>query len=148
MLPKTFALAALLALPAAVAMADSYQVEMLNRGETGAMVFEPAFLHVQPGDTVVFVPTDPGHNVASIEGMIPESADLIESAIMGEPMPVTFTEPGLYALECTPHFGMGMVALVQVGDGIPANLEAVTSEIGNQRGLAKQRLDDLLAQVE
>jgi pseudoazurin len=151
MLSKTLALAlalaALLGLPAAAAVADSFQVEMLNRGETGAMVFEPAFLHVQPGDTVVFVPTDPGHNVASLEGMIPEAAYPVESAIMGEPMPVTFTEPGLYALECTPHFGMGMVALVQVGDA-PANLGAVTDEVGKLRGLAKQRFDDLLAQVE
>ena len=66
-----------LAIPCGMAQAESFQVQMLNRGETGAMVFEPAFLHVQPGDTVVFVPTDPGHNVASLEGMIPESADPI-----------------------------------------------------------------------
>jgi pseudoazurin len=147
MFPKSLSLAALLALPGTNALASSFQVEMLNRGETGAMVFEPAFLHVQPGDTVVFVPTDPGHNVASIEGMIPESADPIESAIMGEPMPVTFNEPGLYAIQCTPHFGMGMVALVEVGEA-PTNFVAVNTEVGKLHGLAKERLDDLLAQVE
>ena len=143
----TLALAALLTLPAAAALADNYSVEMLNRGETGTMVFEPAFLHIQPGDTVVFYPTDPGHNVASLEGMIPESAYPIESAIMGEPMPVTFTEEGVYGLECSPHLGMGMVALIQVGspDG---NLEPLTKEAGKLRGLAKSRFQDLLAQVE
>src|SRR3712207_7514433 len=45
----------------------------------------------------------PGHNVASLDGMIPEGVDHIESAIMGEPMPVTFTEEGVYGLECTPQ---------------------------------------------
>jgi len=147
MSPLTFALAAALALSGATAMAETHQVQMLNRGESGAMVFEPAFLQVQPGDTVVFVPTDPGHNVASIEGMIPDGADPIESAIMGEPMPVTFTEAGLYGLECTPHFGMGMVALIEVGDA-PTNREALVAEVSKLRGLAKQRFDDLLTQVD
>ncbi|HVG49961.1 MAG TPA: pseudoazurin [Rubellimicrobium sp.] len=147
MFPKTFTLALALALPGEAALAESYQVQMLNRGESGAMVFEPAFLHVQPGDTVVFFPTDPGHNVASVDGMIPEGTDPIESAIMGEPMPVTFTEEGLYGLECTPHFGMGMVALIEVGDA-PANGEALAAEVAKLRGLAKQRFDDLLTQVE
>jgi pseudoazurin len=147
MFPKPLALAALIALPGAAALAESHQVQMLDRGETGSMVFEPAFLHVQPGDTVVFVPTDPGHNVASLEGMIPEGVNPIESAIMGEPMPVTFTEEGVYGLECTPHFGMGMVALIQVGDS-PANLDALAAEAGQFRGLAKERFDTLLSQVE
>jgi len=147
MLPYALALAAALALSGAPVLAENYQVQMLNRGESGTMVFEPAFLHVQPGDTVVFVPTDPGHNVASIEGMVPEGTDPIESAIMGEPMPVTFTEAGLYGLECTPHFGMGMVALIEVGEA-PANLETLSAEVGKLRGLAKQRFDDLLTQVE
>jgi len=147
MLSKIVALAATLALSGAAAMAESYQVQMLNRGESGAMVFEPAFVHVQPDNTVVFVPTDPGHNVASVEGMIPEGTDPIESAIMGEPMPVTFTEEGLYGLECTPHFGMGVVALIEVGEAT-ANREALTVEVGKLRGLAKQRFDDLLTQVE
>ena len=147
MFPKPLALAALIALPGAAALAESHQVQMLDRGETGSMVFEPAFLHVQPGDTVVFVPTDPGHNVASLEGMIPEGVNPIESAIMGEPMPVTFTEEGVYGLECTPHFGMGMVALIEVGEA-PSNLDALTAEVGKMRGLAKERFDALLSQVE
>jgi pseudoazurin len=147
MLPKTLALAVTLALPGGAALAESYQVQMLNRGESGAMVFEPAFLHVQPGDTVVFVPTDPGHNVASVEGMVPEGVDPIESAIMGEPMPVTFTEAGLYGVECTPHFGMGMVALIEVGEA-PSNAEGLAEEVGKLHGPAKQRFSDLLTQVE
>ena len=147
MFKTILSVAAGLMLLGGAAAADSFYVEMLDRGESGNMVFEPAYLHIQPGDTVVFVPTDPGHNVASLDGMIPEGVDHIESAIMGEPMPVTFTEEGVYGLECSPHFGMGMVALIQVGSP-DANLDAVTDEIGKMRGLAKSRFEDLLAQVE
>lgn len=66
---------------------------------------------------------------------------------MGESMPVTFTEAGLYGLECTPHFGMGMVALIEVGEA-PANREVLATEAGKLRGLAKQRFDDLPMQVK
>ena len=38
-----------LALPAAAA---DFEVHMLNKGAAGAMVFEPAFVKVAPGDTV------------------------------------------------------------------------------------------------
>jgi hypothetical protein len=69
-------------------------------GDTGTWS-STSLLHIQPGDTVVFVPTDPGHNVASLDAMIPAGVDHIESAIMGEPMPVTFTRTGVYGLECT-----------------------------------------------
>ncbi len=60
------------ALPAAAA---DFEVHMLNKGAEGAMVFEPAFVKVAPGDTVTFIPTDKGHNVETIKGMIPEGAE-------------------------------------------------------------------------
>jgi len=43
---------------------------------------------------------------------------------MNETVKVTFDVPGAYAVKCAPHAGMGMVALVVVGDA-PANLDAV-----------------------
>jgi pseudoazurin len=85
--------------------------------------------------------------VASLEGMIPEEVYPIESAIMGEPMPVTFTEEGVYGLECSPHFGMGMVALIEVGSP-DANLAQATEAVDGMRGLAKRRFTELLAQVQ
>ena len=136
-----------LAVLGTAAAAENFYVEMLDHGDSGHMVFEPAFLHIEPGDTVVFVPTDPGHNVASIDAMIPVGVDHIESAIMGEPMPVTFTEEGVYGLECTPHFGMGMVALIEVGSP-DANLATATEAVGDMRGLAKRRFSELLGQVQ
>ncbi|HEV7309201.1 pseudoazurin [Ensifer sp.] len=126
---------------AAPAAAADFEVHMLNKGKDGAMVFEPASLKVMPGDTVTFIPTDKGHNVESIKGMIPEGAETFRSKI-NETFKVTFTAAGLYGVKCTPHYGMGMVGVIQVGDS-PANLEAVKSAKNPKK--AQERLDAALA---
>ena len=58
--------------PAGPASAAEHEIRMLNKGEAGIMVFEPAFLEIAPGDTVHFRAVDKGHNAASIDGMAPE----------------------------------------------------------------------------
>lgn len=115
------AAAALIIFGAAPAMAANFDIKMLNKGEEGAMVFEPAFVKVAPGDTVTFLATDKGHNAETIKGMIPEGAEPFKGKT-NEEIVVTFTVPGAYGIKCLPHFAMGMVALVVVGDA-PANLE-------------------------
>ena len=45
---------------------------------------------------------------------------------MNESVKITFDVPGAYAVKCSPHVGMGMVALVVVGDA-PANIDAIKS---------------------
>lgn len=123
-----------LALPAAAA---DFEVHMLNKGAAGAMVFEPAFVKVAPGDTVTFIPTDKGHNVETIKDMIPEGAAAFKSK-MNETYKVTFDKPGAYGVKCMPHVGMGMVGLVVVGDA-PANLDAIKT--GKLPKKARERLD-------
>jgi pseudoazurin len=86
------------------------------------MVFEPAVVQIQPGDSVRFVPVDPGHNAESIKGMIPEGATPFKGGI-GKELVVTFEQEGLYGYDCMPHYGMGMVGLVIVGKA-DANLDA------------------------
>ena len=98
----------------AFAAGDNHEVKMLNRGEAGAMVFEPGHLQIQPGDSITFVPVDKGHNVETIKDMIPEEAETFKSKI-NETYTVTFDLPGVYGLKCTPHYAMGMVMLVAVG---------------------------------
>ena len=67
---------AIAALMGGAAMAETFEVKMLNKGEDGArMVFEPAFIQAQPGDTVVFLASDKGHNAETVKGMIPEGAE-------------------------------------------------------------------------
>lgn len=123
-----------LALPAAAA---DFEVHMLNKGAEGAMVFEPAFVKVAPGDTITFIPTDKGHNVETIKGMIPEGAEAFKSKI-NENYKVTFDKPGAYGVKCTPHVGMGMVGVVVVGDA-PANLDVVKT--GKLPKKARERMD-------
>ena len=65
-----------LALGAAVVFAGAagaaeLEVRMLNKGAKGTMVFEPDLIVAAPGDTIRFVPTDKGHNVETIKGMLP-----------------------------------------------------------------------------
>ncbi|MGI6246524.1 MAG: pseudoazurin [Pseudochelatococcus sp.] len=104
------------------AAAAEHEVKMLNTGKEGAMVFEPAAVRAEPGDTVRFVPTDKSHNVESIKGMLPEGVAPFKSKI-NEEFVLTLTQPGIYGVKCTPHFAMGMVALIQAGEA-PANLDA------------------------
>lgn len=141
---KLAAATALVLFAAAPAMAETFEVKMLNKGESGAMVFEPAFVKVAPGDTVTFVPTDKGHNAEVIKGMLPDGADAFKGAI-GKEIAVTFTVPGAYGIKCMPHYSMGMVALVVVGDE-PANLEAVKAV--KQPKKAQDRFDAALAEYE
>lgn len=122
------------------AFATDFEVHMLNKGESGAMVFEPAFVKAGPGDTVTFVPTDKGHNVESVKGLVPEGTPAFKSK-MNETFKMTFDQPGAYVVKCPPHFGMGMVAVVVVGDA-PTNLDAVKT--GNMPKKARERLDAAL----
>lgn len=113
-----FIVAAVVALPA---LGANVEVKMLNKGETGTMVFEPALVEIAPGDTVTFVPADKGHNAETISGMIPEGAEPFKGKISQE-ISVTFDVPGAYGVKCMPHLALGMVMLVVVGED-PANLE-------------------------
>jgi pseudoazurin len=104
--------------------AAEFEVRMLNKGANGDMQFEPQLLKVSPGDTVHFLAVDKGHNVQSIDGMIPDGAKVFSGSI-GENLTVTFTVPGIYGYRCAPHGMLGMVGLVVVGS--PANEAAAKS---------------------
>ena len=121
------------------AAAAEYGVKMLNKGSDGPMVFEPSLLKIQPGDTVRFVPADKGHNVVSIEGMMPEGTQPFTSK-MSQGMVVTFDKPGIYGYECKPHCGMGMVGMIVVGDA-SANLDSAMSM--KDPGKAMHRFEDM-----
>lgn len=132
----------MLALPilmaALPALAETHVVEMFNRNERGPMIYEPDYLEIQLGDAIRFVPTQPSHNAATIEGMIPEGAEPFKSRI-NEEFTVTLTEPGVYGIKCSPHFAMGMVMLVKVGD---AGAVALPDDLPAR---ARERFDRILA---
>ena len=128
---------------AGTGFAAEYEVEMLNKGEAGTMVFEPAFVKAEPGDVIHFVPTDKSHNVESIKEILPEGVETFKSKINDE-FSLTVTEPGLYGVKCTPHFAMGMVALIEVGGDL-SNLDAIKA-IKNPKP-AQVRFDAAFAQL-
>ena len=140
---RTIALAALTAmLLAGGAQAAEHEVRMLNKGEKGAMVFVPDLVKAAPGDTIRFVPADKSHNVEAVKGMLPEGVAAFKSKINDE-FTVTLTEAGVYGVKCTPHYGMGMVALIVAGD--PVNLDAAKAV--SHPGKAKKVFAELFAEL-
>ena len=119
----TVAALAAVSLASMAVSAAEFEVQMLNKGDAGAMVFEPALLQIAPGDTVEFVPTDKGHNAETIKDMLPEGAEAFKGKI-NEEFSVTFDVAGAYAYKCAPHFAMGMVGIIVVGEA-PDNLDAI-----------------------
>ncbi|MEM7056030.1 MAG: pseudoazurin [Pseudomonadota bacterium] len=129
--------------------ATAHDVEMLNKDpddKKRRMLFKPIIQVVEPGDTVKFLPTDKGHNSASLKGMIPEGTEAWKGKINKE-IEVTFEKPGFYGYQCTPHYSIGMVGLVICkGDGMMDNLEAAQGV--KQRGKAKKTWAAIWEQAE
>jgi pseudoazurin len=145
MKPKTFfTIAGIAALLASPVLAADFTVNMVNKDSEGrAMQFEPAFLAVAPGDTVTFKAVDKGHDSESIAEGIPTGAEGWKGKI-SQDVTVTLTQPGLYAYKCTPHFALGMVGLIQVGDDT-SNLDAIKA--AKLPSKAKARMDELIGQI-
>lgn len=139
---KLLLIVAALAIPA-TANAKDIAIKMLNRGTAGMMVFEPAAVTIAPGDTVTFEPTQPSHNAESITTMMPAGATPFKGKI-NERLTVKFSKPGVYGVKCLPHYAMGMVALVRVGNP-SANLVQARAEVAKLPLMAKRRLEPLLA---
>jgi pseudoazurin len=119
---------------ASMALAAEVEVKMLNKGaDGGLMVFEPALVKIEPGDTVKFVASDKSHNAETVKGMLPEGAAPFAGKV-NEDVVVTFDKAGVYGVKCMPHYAMGMVALIVVGK--PDNLDA--AKAAPQTGKAKQ----------
>ena len=127
---------------------EVHTVKMLNQGPTGVMVFEPAVLKINIGDTVTFVATDAAHNSASIPGMLPPNATAWNGQLSRD-ISVTFDIPGVYGYQCTPHAMMAMVGVIQVGND-SSNLQSVknfASQFKTTFMMNQTRLDDYLSQL-
>lgn len=102
------------------AFTAEHEVKMLTWGKGGSMVYEPAVLRVEVGDTVTFIPTQSGHQVKS--HTIPEgAAEFISS--LDEKFSVTLDKEGIYLYYCPPHRMMNMSGLIQVGK--PVNRDKI-----------------------
>ena len=133
--------AVLMSLPGAASAAE-VEVKMLDKGTEGPMVFEPALVKIEPGDTVKFVSTNKGHNAETIKGMLPEGVAPFLGKV-NQDIAVTFDMPGVYGVKCLPHYAMGMVALVVVGT--PANHDEAKNV--THPGRAKQVMTTLFGKL-
>ncbi|MEZ8132250.1 MAG: pseudoazurin [Polaribacter sp.] len=122
-------------------------VKMLNSGDGGNMIFEPAVIKVSKGDTIHFKAVDMAHNSATIEGMIPAGASAWASAL-SQDVSITLDAEGVYVYQCDPHAMMAMVGVIQVGEAvnmseIKASAEQYKSNFMMNAGRLSGYLDQL-----
>lgn len=151
MLRKLFTFTSVILLTSAVGVgstwAATHEVLMYNKNPDNKkerMVFIPAILKIEPGDTVKFVSKSKGHNSQSDKKAIPEGAENWKSKI-GKDFEVTYTIEGTYGYYCTPHRGLGMVGLILVGD-YKVNWDDVKAS--KQKSKAKKIYKKLYAEVD
>lgn len=143
LLATSFALG--LCLAGHAANAAEIEVQMLNKGSDGqAMVFEPAAIKAQVGDIVRFIPKDRGHDAVSIKGLIPEGAADFKGKV-NQLVEVKVEKEGIYVVKCSPHFGMGMVAVIAVGEIEPSHVEAINAAKMPKK--AKERMNAALSEL-
>ena len=99
-------------------MAGNVNVKMWTISPSGEKnVFSPNFVKINIDDTITFVSTQKTHNSTSLKKTLPKGAKKWKSKI-NKDLTVTFKTEGLYGYKCTPHAGLGMVGIVQVGKAI------------------------------
>lgn len=125
--------------------AANYVVKELNNGPGGTFVFDPAYLQVQPGDSVTFEATDQGHNSESVS--VPDGAAAWKSDI-SQPVTVTFTREGVYLYQCLPHALFGMAGVIQVGKAVnkDAALKAA-DELEHKQLMNQGRITGIMKQI-
>jgi pseudoazurin len=124
-----------------------HEIKMLNKSKTDPkmkMVFEPSFVLAVAGDCVKFLPTSKGHNAETIKGMIPKGAKKFKSK-MNKELTVKLDVEGLYGIKCKPHYGMGMIALIQVGEVSEDDIKKAAKV--KHRGKAKDRFKGLFDEL-
>ena len=126
-----------------LAYANDITIEMLNKRDDGAkMVYSEDIARINVGDTITWVPTSKGHNVEFVAA--PEGWDIPKKSKNNKEVSITFDVPGIYFYQCTPHKGMGMIALVVVGDDV-SNKDAIAK--AKALGKSKKKLKPLLGEL-
>ena len=125
------------------AFADTYEVQMLNKLDKDRNVFNPSIIYINSGDTVKWISADKGHNIAFTKKGVPEGVDLFRSNINAD-TEYTFITSGIYAYNCTPHYGLGMIAFVVVDNDL-SNFDQVAKikYPGKSKNLAKALLEQI-----
>ena len=132
-----------LSLFSAMANGAEIEVQMLNKGSDGQkMVFEPALIRANVGDTITFLPTEKGHMAASMKGMMADGGKF--KGKTNKPVSYVVTAEGLYGVKCTPHMANGMVAIIAVGDSFDKEAFLKGGKVSKK---AKARIEAMLDQL-
>ena len=92
---------------------ENHVVKMLNNGVEGSMVFEPAFIKINTGDSITFEMTDAGHNAVTVAG--PDGSVAFDTKYKPSTV-IKFDVNGIYLYKCAPHAMMAMAGLIPVSD--------------------------------
>lgn len=106
------------------------------------LVYNPLVVKIQSGDTVAWRNMST-HDTQSLEGLIPEGAEMWHSP-MSKDYRRTFEQEGIYVYKCTPHFGAGMGGAIIVGE--PVNLEQIKQ--ADAKGAAKRLVSKAVQEAE
>ena len=120
---------------------------MLNSGEGGQMIFEPAVIKVSVGDTVHFKATDMSHNSVTVDGMVPAGAKPWAGALNSD-ISVTLDTEGVYVYQCDPHVMMAMIGVIQVGDAVNMDeVKEASQSLKSRFIMNAERIDTYLSQL-
>lgn len=123
------------------AFSATIEIEMLNKNKETKkrMVYSQELVKISANDTIDWLPTAKGHNVEILVG--PDGYELPVKTKLSEKVSITFTVPGIYLYQCSPHAAMGMIGIVVVGDDV-SNKEAVMQKklVGSKSKKKRKKL--------
>jgi pseudoazurin len=129
------------------AIAADVVVKMLNQGKSGPMAFEPAYVKVNVGDTVVFEPAEKGAHYAA-STLVPAGAKPFKG-LPDQVFKVKIEREGVYLYVCEPHATMGMVGVIQAGKPVNlADARAAATKSSASFVMGKDRYEKALALVK
>ena len=102
-------------------IAENHTIDMLNKLGKERMIYSKKVISINLNDEITWKSVDKGHNVEFIG--LPKGASKYKSKISKDAK-YTFSKPGIYLYQCTPHKAMGMIGLVIVGDD-KSNLDKI-----------------------
>jgi len=103
--------------------------------------YDPMVLQIEPGDEVKWVNMS-GHFNQFEANLIPEGAEPWTTQ-MGNDVSRTFDVEGVYVYKCPPHFAMGMVGAIIVGE--PHNMAQIEE---NATGMYKRAVAKAKAAID
>ena len=121
--------------------AKDLEIQMLNKLGKEKMVYSVKVAKIEVNDQIIWKSVSKGHNVEFIS--MPKGVKKFKSKI-NKDVNYTFTIPGIYLYQCTPHKAMGMIGIVVVG-GDKHNLKKIKKAklYGKSKKVFKKLLKDI-----